>query len=62
MTKDWITLQQAAEELQVHTDTIKNWVKKGLLTSSQMVPRGAIRISTVSIEKMLERSKQKVQS
>lgn len=62
MNHEWLTKKQAAEYLQVSVFTVHNWLKAGVLHGSQMVPRGAVRISAVSVEKLLERSKQNLQS
>lgn len=60
MNNEWITRKQAAEELQVLPATIDRWIKQRLLTASQVVPNGTVRISAASIEKMLNGSTQKV--
>lgn len=60
--KDWLTRKQAAEELQVTTATIDSWIDKDLLKASQIVPNGTVRISAVSVDRMLERSKIKAKA
>jgi excisionase family DNA binding protein len=55
--RDWFTVQQAAAYLQVSTRTIARYIDRGTLTASQLVPGGTVRISTISIEKVLEAAK-----
>lgn len=57
---DFLTPKQAAAYLQVSTQTIGRYIKLGLIKSSQAIPNGAVRISASSIEKMLEKSRQKI--
>lgn len=54
---EWMTLQQAAEYMQVSTRTVHRWIKAGRLRIAQVVPGGLVRVSAVSIEKMLEKSR-----
>jgi excisionase family DNA binding protein len=51
---EWVTARQAADYLQVHPNTIRNYVNAGVLSASQLVPGGRLRISFLSIEKLLE--------
>ena len=55
---EWLTVRQAAKYLQVHPNTIRTYVKSGTLTASQLVPGGKLRISFLSIEKLLEKTSQ----
>jgi len=57
LDRDWLTMAQAGEYLQVDARTIERWVKRGLLSASQPIPLGRIRISAVSIEKMMEKGR-----
>jgi excisionase family DNA binding protein len=57
LDRDWFTVQQAAAYLQVSTRTIARYIDRGTLTASQLVPGGTVRISTISIEKVLEAAK-----
>ena len=54
LDRDWFTVGQAAAYLQVSTRTIARYIDRGTLSASQLVPGGTIRISAISIEKMLE--------
>ena len=54
--KEWNTIAETAAYLRVHPDTIRNRIKDRILPYSQPVPGGAIRISAVSIEKMMEKN------
>ena len=51
---EWLTVRQAAKYLQVHPVTIRNYVNAGVLSASQLVPGGRLRISFLSIERLLE--------
>jgi excisionase family DNA binding protein len=51
---EWLTVRQAANYLQFHPATIRSYVNAGVLTASQLVPGGKLRISFLSIEKLLE--------
>lgn len=53
---DWVTPQEAADYLGVTKQTIRVWCRAGRLVWSKMGYR-TVRISSASIEKMLERSK-----
>ena len=57
LDRDYLTIKQAAAYLQVHPATIREHIKAGRLPASQLVPRGSIRIPSVAIEKLLERSR-----
>ena len=57
LDRDYLTVQQTAKYLQVHPQTVKTYLKTGILTSSQLVPGGRHRISAASIEKLLENSR-----
>ena len=54
--KEWNTIAETAAYLSCHPDTIRKLLKGGTLAYSQPVPGGAIRISAVSIEKMMEKN------
>ena len=54
LDRDWFTVKQAAAYLQVSTRTVARYVDRGTLSASQLVPGGTLRISAISIEKLLE--------
>ena len=56
LDRDWLSVAQTAEYLQVSTRTVHRYLDSGRLLASQLVPKGTIRISAISIEKMLEKS------
>lgn len=39
-----ISVKEAASFLGVHPETVRRWVRDGVLPSAQLVPRGAIRL------------------
>lgn len=53
---EWLTVKQAAEYLQVHPNTIHAYLKNGILSASQLVAGGRLRIAFLSIEKLLEKT------
>jgi excisionase family DNA binding protein len=55
LDRDWFTVSQTAAYLQVSTRTVHRYLDSGLLSASQLVPGGTIRISAIGIEKMLEK-------
>ncbi|MGA2169364.1 MAG: helix-turn-helix domain-containing protein [Terracidiphilus sp.] len=57
LDRDWFTVGQAAAYLQCCTRTVHRYLDSGLLSASQLVPGGTIRISTISIEKLLEQTR-----
>lgn len=46
-----ITIKQAAEQLQVHPNTIKNWIKAGRIEAVKLSER-TVRINQAEIERM----------
>ncbi len=57
LSGDWVTRKEAASYLGVHPMTVKTWEKKGLLDSRPLGYR-TLRISAISIERMMERATQ----
>jgi excisionase family DNA binding protein len=55
LDRDWFTVAQTAAYLQVSTRTVHRYIKTRILSASQFVPGGTVRVSTISIEKMLEK-------
>jgi excisionase family DNA binding protein len=55
LDRDWLTVKQAADYLQVGTLVIRQYVKRGILEGSQLVPKGKVRISAISVEKALQK-------
>lgn len=55
--REWLTMKQAAESLQVHPRTVERWIRRGLVKASQPVRHGHIRVSAVSIERLRESSR-----
>lgn len=57
LDRDYLTVKQAAEYLQYNQDTIRRYVRQGILESSRIVAGGKIRISAASIEKLLQKAR-----
>jgi excisionase family DNA binding protein len=51
--RTWLTPKQAADFLQVTPMTVYRYIKNGTLEASQLVPRGTLRISEASLEKLM---------
>ena len=56
LSHDYLTVAQTAAYLQCHPQTVMNYLRAGVLKSSQLVAGGRHRISSASIEKLLEKS------
>lgn len=54
--REWNTVKQVAAYLQCTSLTVYGWLKDGTLESTRLSPR-TIRISAVSVDKMLEKSR-----
>ena len=56
---EWYSVRQAADYLQLHPATIKNYIRQGILNASQPGgPGGKLRIAFLDIEKLLEKTSQ----
>lgn len=51
--EDLITFEDAAEMLGVHVNTVRNWVKKGLLPVRRFGPR-RLRLLPEDVQKVIE--------
>lgn len=51
--RNWLTIKQAADYLQLHPNSVRRYVKNRILVAKQIVPNGKILISEESIEKMM---------
>ena len=57
---DWLTIQEAAEMLRIHPDTLKRWCRRGILAFTRVGRRGrggvgSIRIARHTLEDYLAR-------
>lgn len=50
MAREWLTVPQAASELGVSRQTVRNWIKKRTLHAVQGVERGTFRIHRVEMD------------
>lgn len=53
-----LTIQQVAEVLNVHTETLRRWDKSGRLKAVRLGPRGDRRYNKANIEKLLKEAKE----
>ena len=49
-----LTVDEVAERLQIHAETVRRWLREGRLDGYLMGRRGGWRIKPESVEKMLE--------
>lgn len=56
LDRDWFSVAQTAAYLQVSTRTVHRYLDSGLLSASQLVAGGTLRVSAISIEKLLEKN------
>ena len=54
MGTDYLSVNQAAEFLGVHPQTIRNWYRNGILKYSRPNNHGKIFIKKTSLEKVME--------
>lgn len=62
LDRDFLTVRQSAAYLQISVATIHRLIRDGILSGSKLgpAPNSPIRISSASIEKMLERNSHSV--
>lgn len=62
LDRDFLTVRQTAAYLQTSTATVQRLIKNGTLSGSKIgtAPNSPLRISSASIEKMLERNSHSV--
>lgn len=53
---DYMTVKETAEYLKCDVQTVRKYIKIGKLEASQIVPKGTMRISTASVERLLGRT------
>ena len=54
MGKDYLTLEQVAEKIQVKERTIKRWIKKGIFPKGKEISRQCVRWSEDLVEGWLD--------
>jgi excisionase family DNA binding protein len=55
--KEWITTQDIAEELDIHVETVRRWLRTGALRGIHVGGKGGYRIRQSDLEEFL-RSKE----
>lgn len=54
MPEEWLTVKQAAERLNVHPETVRVWLREGVLRGTMpLMRRIGWRISAAEIERVL---------
>jgi len=54
MGKEYLTLEQVAEKIQVKERTIKRWIKKGIFPKGRKISRQCVRWSEEFVEEWLD--------
>ncbi|MFL5760591.1 MAG: helix-turn-helix domain-containing protein [Thermomicrobiales bacterium] len=54
-SKRWFTVQDLVEELQVHEQTVRRWIKSGELPAYALGDRAGYRVAREDVEAFLER-------
>lgn len=52
LSRDWVTMTEAAAYLQVDKATVREWIKKGRITAVRLGYK-TVRVSSASIRQML---------
>ena len=50
MTDELLTVSEAADRYKVHADTIRTWVRKGVIACVRIGPHGLIRLRPADLE------------
>jgi excisionase family DNA binding protein len=53
--EQWLTVEQVAERLQVHIETVRRWIRSGDLPSVRLGRRAGYRIKAADLEAFLDR-------
>lgn len=55
MEEKFVSITEASKLLSVHTQTIRNWIKKGILIAFRPNPRGKIFIRDADINNLFKK-------
>ncbi len=58
----WLTVSQVAEELQVHEETVRRWLRQGRLEGHNFSGRTGYRIRKSAVAKFMEAEIQQAKS
>jgi excisionase family DNA binding protein len=53
--EQWLTVEQIAERLQVHIETVRRWIRSGDLQSIRLGRRAGYRIRVADFEDFLDK-------
>ncbi len=53
--KNWYTVQDVVQELQVHEQTVRRWIKSGELPAYALGDRAGYRVAREDLEAFMER-------
>ncbi len=54
MRTQWMTVEEAAEALRVHPQTVRRWLRAGQLKGTMLSRRAGYRIKVAEVERVLE--------
>lgn len=53
MTDEYLTVTEAAERFRLHPDTIRTWIRKGVIAHSRIGPHKLIRLRRSDLEETI---------
>lgn len=53
MTENWLTVEQVAERIQLHPDTVRIWLRTGRLKGTKLSRRAGYRIPESELQRLL---------
>ncbi len=53
MSENWLTVEQVAQRLQLHPDTVRLWLRTGKLQGTKLSRRAGYRIAESELQRVL---------
>ncbi len=53
MTENWLTVDQVAERMQLHPDTVRLWLRTGRIKGTKLSRRAGYRIPETELQRVL---------
>jgi excisionase family DNA binding protein len=54
----WLTVQQVCDQLQISDQTVRRWIKSGVLPATNLGGKAGYRIREVDLERFLEQRRE----